>query len=510
MIPQRYGRIVNIASVAGLKGSRPEYMRAIAYHTSKGGLVNFTRALAAEWGQYGITVNAICPGFIPSKMTQGLLEKITPRVHRERRRCTRSASRATSKGSCVLLVERGIAAHHGPGHRRGRGRIGSMNAQLASVRHDPVREAHAFDAARAGAVSSRPRFQRPRAASSVRQFKGGQSNPTYLLDNGRGPVSFCAASRPARCCPRRTRSTASSASSARCTARAVPVPKPICYCADESVVGTPFYVMEYVPGPHLLGARARRPQRRAERRAVYDEMNRVIAAIHSIDPAAVGLADFGQPRRLSSRARSSAGPGSTAPRETRAHRGDGSSSSTGLPAHVPDRRAGTASRTATFASTTSSSTRTSCASAPSSTGSSRRSATRSRISRTTACLGACRTRFARVCAGLDLAALGIPAGVTITYAVVLRTHRPRARRPALRFLHRVQPVPARLDPAGRRGARAAPATPRAPTPSRPDDSPAPSPSSAGHRRKRAALERRTSRMNFEYPEKVLRAARAAR
>lgn len=80
MIPQRYGRIVNIASVAGLKGSRPEYMRAIAYHTSKGGLVNFTRALAGEWGQYGITVNAICPGFIPSKMTQGLLDKITPRV----------------------------------------------------------------------------------------------------------------------------------------------------------------------------------------------------------------------------------------------------------------------------------------------------------------------------------------------------------------------------------------------------------------------------------------------
>jgi NAD(P)-dependent dehydrogenase (short-subunit alcohol dehydrogenase family) len=80
MIPRRYGRIVNIASVAGLKGSRPEYLRAIAYHTSKGGLVNFTRALAGEWGQHGITVNAICPGFIPSKMTQSLLDQIAPRV----------------------------------------------------------------------------------------------------------------------------------------------------------------------------------------------------------------------------------------------------------------------------------------------------------------------------------------------------------------------------------------------------------------------------------------------
>lgn len=80
MIPRKRGRIVNIASVAGLKGALPDQMRAIAYHASKGGLVNFTRALAGEWGQFGITVNAICPGFIPSKMSQGLLDKIGPRV----------------------------------------------------------------------------------------------------------------------------------------------------------------------------------------------------------------------------------------------------------------------------------------------------------------------------------------------------------------------------------------------------------------------------------------------
>ncbi len=78
MIPRKQGRIVNIASVAGLQGS--QHLHAIAYHTSKGGLVNFTRALAAEWGRYGISVNAICPGFIPSKMSAGVLEKITPLV----------------------------------------------------------------------------------------------------------------------------------------------------------------------------------------------------------------------------------------------------------------------------------------------------------------------------------------------------------------------------------------------------------------------------------------------
>jgi NAD(P)-dependent dehydrogenase (short-subunit alcohol dehydrogenase family) len=73
MIPRKSGRIINIASIAGLGGNPPE-MTTIAYNTSKGAVINFTRALAAEWGKYGINVNAICPGFFPSKMTAGTLE----------------------------------------------------------------------------------------------------------------------------------------------------------------------------------------------------------------------------------------------------------------------------------------------------------------------------------------------------------------------------------------------------------------------------------------------------
>jgi NAD(P)-dependent dehydrogenase (short-subunit alcohol dehydrogenase family) len=109
MIPRKRGRIVNIASVAGLKGALPEQMRAIAYHTSKGGLVNFTRALAGEWGQFGITVNAICPGFIPSKMSQGLLDKIGPRVIAETP--LRQLGEPADLEGLVVLLASGAARH---------------------------------------------------------------------------------------------------------------------------------------------------------------------------------------------------------------------------------------------------------------------------------------------------------------------------------------------------------------------------------------------------------------
>jgi gluconate 5-dehydrogenase len=75
MIPRNSGRIINIASIAGLKGSSRRGLRAIAYNTSKGGLVSFTRALAGEWGPLGITVNAICPGLIPTNLTRIVIER---------------------------------------------------------------------------------------------------------------------------------------------------------------------------------------------------------------------------------------------------------------------------------------------------------------------------------------------------------------------------------------------------------------------------------------------------
>ena len=75
MLERKSGRIINLASIAGL-GGNPTGMKTIAYNTSKGAVINFTRALAGEWGEHGITVNAICPGFFKTKMAAILIETL--------------------------------------------------------------------------------------------------------------------------------------------------------------------------------------------------------------------------------------------------------------------------------------------------------------------------------------------------------------------------------------------------------------------------------------------------
>ncbi len=103
MIPARWGRIINVASIAGLMGQDPRIVRTIAYNATKGGLVNFTRALAAEWGQHGITVNAICPGFFPSKMTRATLDT-TGELVRDWTPTKRLGNDDDLKGLAVLLA----------------------------------------------------------------------------------------------------------------------------------------------------------------------------------------------------------------------------------------------------------------------------------------------------------------------------------------------------------------------------------------------------------------------
>ena len=74
MQPQRRGKIINIASVAGIQGSPPQF-QAIGYHASKGGVIAFTKDLACKWGVHNIQVNAIAPGWFPTHMSEVVIEK---------------------------------------------------------------------------------------------------------------------------------------------------------------------------------------------------------------------------------------------------------------------------------------------------------------------------------------------------------------------------------------------------------------------------------------------------
>lgn len=103
MIARKRGSILNVASIAGL-GGNPAGMQTVAYNTSKGAVINFTRALAGEWGRYGIRVNAICPGFFPSKMTKGLLQALGEENLRAHAPLNRLGDDEDLKGLSLLLA----------------------------------------------------------------------------------------------------------------------------------------------------------------------------------------------------------------------------------------------------------------------------------------------------------------------------------------------------------------------------------------------------------------------
>ena len=155
----------------------------------------------------------------------------------------------------------------------------------------PVGEKQRFDAARLQAYL-RERIEGFAGTLEVEQFKGGQSNPTFRLSAG-GKRYVLRRKPPGKLLPsahavdREYRIIAALAGSD------VPVPKAYCLCEDDDVIGTAFYIMDYVEGrvlwnPGLPGLSA------AERSAIYADMIRVIVALHRVDYAAAGLADYGK------------------------------------------------------------------------------------------------------------------------------------------------------------------------------------------------------------------------
>lgn len=156
----------------------------------------------------------------------------------------------------------------------------------------PVQDRHRFDepALERYLAARIPGFTPP---MTVEQFRGGQSNPTFLLSAGaqrfvlrRKPPGVLLPS--AHAVDREFRIISA------LHGTGVPVARPYVLCEDTSVIGTAFYVMEFVRGrvlwdPSLPGATP------AERAAIFDDLNRVIAALHSVDYVQVGLSDYGKP-----------------------------------------------------------------------------------------------------------------------------------------------------------------------------------------------------------------------
>ena len=127
---------------------------------------------------------------------------------------------------------------------------------------------------------------------TVKQFKGGQSNPTYLLETP-GRRYVLRRKPPGKLLPSAHAVDREYRVIGALRTEGFPVGDPLVYCADESVAGTPFYVMGFVDGrvfwePQMPGSG---PEERA---AVYDSMNATIARLHRLDPAAIGLGDFGK------------------------------------------------------------------------------------------------------------------------------------------------------------------------------------------------------------------------
>jgi aminoglycoside phosphotransferase (APT) family kinase protein len=156
----------------------------------------------------------------------------------------------------------------------------------------PVQDKHRFD------VASLDRYMRDhvegyRGPLQVAQFKGGQSNPTFLLTTSTQQYVL-RRKPPGKLLPSAHAVDREFRVISALYSLDIPVARAYALCQDESVIGTAFYVMAYVAG-RVLWDQALPGMAPDERRAIYDEMNRVIAALHKVDYNAAGLGDYGKP-----------------------------------------------------------------------------------------------------------------------------------------------------------------------------------------------------------------------
>jgi aminoglycoside phosphotransferase (APT) family kinase protein len=164
----------------------------------------------------------------------------------------------------------------------------------ASSQAGPIRPGHELDRAalERALAASLPGFAGP---IDVRQFDGGQSNPTYLLCDAAGRRYVLRKKPPGALLPSAHLIEREHRVMTALRGTSVPVPETRLLCEDASVVGTPFYVMDYVPGRIFRDPTLPEVATAGERARLYDAMIEAVARIHQVDLAVTGLADYGKP-----------------------------------------------------------------------------------------------------------------------------------------------------------------------------------------------------------------------
>ena len=163
---------------------------------------------------------------------------------------------------------------------------------MSDVQLTPVRDAHKFDEA-ALATFLDANIEGYRGPATIRQFEGGQSNPTFLLEAASGRY-VVRKQPPGELLPSAHQVDREYRVMKGLDRTEVPVPKMYCLCEDPEVIGTKFYVMEMVEG-RLFTETLLPSLAPVERGAIYSELAHVLATLHNVDPEAVGLGEFGRP-----------------------------------------------------------------------------------------------------------------------------------------------------------------------------------------------------------------------
>ena len=277
---RREGAIVNVASILGFRVAG----HVSAYAVSKAGLVQLTCAMGLELARFGIRVNALAPGYIATDLNRAFFESEAGKAMIARIPQRRLGLLRRSRWSAAPPRECGVPLHDGiddHGRWRPSGEF-AVSGQSSGTRIDEAR-LRAFLIERLGVSGP----------MALERIAGGQSNPTFFVTVAdrrmvlrKKPSGVTLPS--AHAIDREYRVLSALATTE------VPVPRTILYHAESDVLDTPFYLMERLEG-RVFHDCALPGLTRAERRAIYLSMAETLATLHSVDPATVGLGDYGRP-----------------------------------------------------------------------------------------------------------------------------------------------------------------------------------------------------------------------